>query len=381
MRIERHVAFWTVALLALLGLVALLRDVLLPFVAGTVIAYFLNPVADRLQRLGLPRAAAAALIVAAASVAVVAAAVLLMPLLASQVRQLVEGLPSDLARHKAALDAWLAGTLGHRIPGIVQSFDLAIAELGQSLKSSVGTIARVLWSQGLAIVNFLSLMLITPVVVFYLLVDWHRMLARIDGWLPRDHAGTIRRLAAKVNEAVSAFIRGQGTICLILGAFYATCLTLVGLPYGVLIGLATGLLAFVPFVGWAAGLLVSVGIALAEGWPSTMLAVKVAAVLAAGMAIDSAVLSPKIVGEKVGLHPVWLMFALFVFSYLFGFVGMLVAVPVAAAVGVLVRFGLDVYMASEFYAGSGGDAGGAAPAAPPPGSPPARREMGTGPAT
>ena len=380
MRIERHVAFWTAALLALLGLVALLREVLLPFVTGTVIAYFLSPVADRLQRLGLPRAAAAALIVAAVSVAVVALAVLVLPLVATQLRQLVESLPTDLARLKTAADAWLTEMLGHRFPGIVQSFDVVIAELGQNLKASLGSIAATLWSRGLALVNFLSVMLVTPVVVFYLLVDWHPMLERIDGWLPREHAGTIRRLAAKINEAVSAFIRGQGTICLILGAFYATWLTLAGLPYGVLIGLATGLLAFVPFVGWAAGLLIALAIALADAWPSTMLAVKVAAVFAAGMAIDSAVLSPKIVGEKVGLHPVWLMFSLFVFSYLFGFVGMLVAVPVAAAVGVLVRFGLDVYMASEFYAGRSSDRP-SLPAASPSNSRPASTEIGTGPAT
>ncbi len=193
----------------------------------------------------------------------------------------------------------------------------------------------------------------TPVVVFYLLVDWHPMVAKLDGWLPRDHAPTIRRLASEINDAVSAFIRGQGTICLILGLLYAVALSAAGIRYGVLIGLATGLLAFVPYVGWALGLLAAVVAALAQAWPNLAPLLMVLGIFAAGMALEAVVLSPKIVGEKIGLHPVWLMFALFVFSYLFGFVGMLVAVPVAAAVGVLVRFAIEVYLGSTVYLGKG----------------------------
>ena len=213
-------------------------------------------------------------------------------------------------------------------------------------------IAKTLWKQGLAIMNFLSLLLVTPVVVFYMLVDWHPMLEKIDGWLPRDHAATIRRLSAEINEAVSAFIRGQGTICIVLGLFYAVALTFVGIRYGALIGLGTGILAFIPYVGWALGLLAALAMAVIQSAPDMLPVAKVAAIFAAGMALDTAVLSPKIVGEKIGLHPVWLMFALFVFSYLFGFVGVLVAVPVAAAIGVLVRFALEVYLASSVYRGT-----------------------------
>jgi predicted PurR-regulated permease PerM len=204
------------------------------------------------------------------------------------------------------------------------------------------------------VVNFMSLLLITPLVVFYFLVDWHPMLAKVDGWLPRDHQATIRRLAAQINEAIAAFIRGQGLVCIILGLFYAAGLAWVGLRYGLLIGLATGLLAFVPFVGWILGLLIAGIMAVVEFWPQTWPLVKVGAIFACGMALDSALLSPKIVGSKIGLHPVWLIFALFVFSYLFGFVGMLVAVPVAAAIAVLVRFALEVYLSSTIYRGGAG---------------------------
>lgn len=353
MRIERQLLFWLIAGLVLLGLIALLSDVLLPFVAGTVIAYFLNPLADRLERLGIGRMLAAIVIVATVGFLAVLAIVLLVPFVASQLRQLAETGPADLARLETAANAWLMQHLGDRFPTAVQGVERALADLANSWTASLGAIAGALWSRGLAVVNFMSLVLITPVVVFYLLVDWHPMLAKLDGWLPREHAATIRRLAIEINEAVSAFIRGQGTICLLLGGFYAAALMLIGLPYGILIGLVAGLLAFVPIVGWSLGLLVAAGTAIAHAWPSPALLGQVCIVFAAGMAIDSAVLSPKIVGQRIGLHPVWLIFALIVFSFLFGFVGLLVAVPVAAAVGVIVRFGLELYLGSSLYTGAG----------------------------
>lgn len=352
MRIERQVFFWLLAGAVVLLGIAVLKDVLLPFVMGMVIAYFLNPVADRLVEAGLGRMAAAALMVLAGGLLVVLAFVFLVPFLANQLRILAETMPDDLARVKMSFDAWMAERLGTRFPLFQQGLDRAIQELQQSWSASAGVIAKTLWKQGLAIMNFLSLLLVTPVVVFYMLVDWHPMLEKIDGWLPRDHAATIRRLSAEINEAVSAFIRGQGTICIVLGLFYAVALTFVGIRYGALIGLGTGILAFIPYVGWALGLLAALAMAVIQSAPDLLPVAKVAAIFAAGMALDTAVLSPKIVGEKIGLHPVWLMFALFVFSYLFGFVGVLVAVPVAAAIGVLVRFSLEVYLASSVYRGT-----------------------------
>jgi predicted PurR-regulated permease PerM len=210
------------------------------------------------------------------------------------------------------------------------------------------------WSRGLALVNFASLLLITPVVIFYLLVDWHPMLARIDHTLPRDHAPTIRRLAGEINDAVAAFIRGQGAICIVLGIYYAIGLSWAGIDYGLLVGLSTGLLAFVPIIGWALGFIVAASLAIVQSWPDLGPLLKASGVLISGMAIDAAFLSPRFVGQKVGLHPVWLIFALFVFSYLFGLVGTLVAVPLAAAVAVLVRFAVQLYLDSAVYKGSDG---------------------------
>lgn len=358
MRIERQVLFWLLAGVAFLFAIAVLRAVLLPFVAGILIAYFLNPLADRLERAGLGRMAAASLIVLTAGIVILAALVLLVPFVANQLRLIADTMPADIERLRVAVEAWLSAQLGDRFPAFKAGYEKALAELAQSWSSSLGAIARAAWSHGLAVVSFLSLMLVTPVVVFYLLVDWHPMLEKVDAWLPRDHAATIRRLACEINEAIAAFVRGQGTICIILGVLYAAALSAAGIRYGLLIGLATGALAFVPYVGWALGLISASAMALIQAPGDLVPLGKVLAIFATGMALDAAVLAPKIVGEKIGLHPVWLMFALFVFSYLFGFVGVLVAVPVAAAIGVLVRYAIEVYLASSVYRGVGEPPGG-----------------------
>jgi predicted PurR-regulated permease PerM len=354
MLLQRQVLFWFAMAAAVLLLIGLLKDILLPFVTGIVGAYFLNPLVDRLERAGLGRAVATTVVVAGVGLIVGVAMVVLVPIAASQIRQLAESLPSDLARFKTFAEGWAMAALGNRFPTVVAAIERASTDLANSWSGTLTVLLRSLWSQGLAFVNFLSLILITPVVIFYLLVDWHRMIDKIDGWLPRDHAATVRRLAGEINDSVSAFIRGQGTICIVLGIFYAVTLSLIGLPYGFLVGLITGLLSFIPFVGWAVGFLIAGALALAHGWPEFALLLKVATVFGAGVAMDSAVLSPKIVGEKIGLHPVWLIFALFAFSYLFGFVGVLVAVPLAAAFGVIIRFAIDVYLTSSVYRGDAG---------------------------
>jgi len=361
MRVERQVLFWLAAGLALVMAVLLLKDVLLPFLIGIVIAYALNPAADRLASWGLSRMLASALIVAALLIVIALLLVFLVPMLVNQVQQMSLSLPAEFERLRGVVDTKARELLGSRFPDFQAALDRAVAELASNWSSVAGVVAKSLWAQGLALVNFLSLLLITPLVVFYLLVDWHPMLDKIETWLPRDHKATITRLAGEINGAISAFIRGQGLVCLVLGLLYAVGLTWAGLRYGLIIGLATGLFSFVPFVGWALGLITAATLAMLQFWPDTVPLLKVLAVFAAGQTIDAAFLSPKIVGSKIGLHPVWLIAALFVFSYLFGFAGLLVAVPVAAAVAVLVRFALEVYLSSSIYRGqqAGGDGPGA----------------------
>ncbi len=353
MRVERQVLFWLSAGLLLVLLIALLRGVILPFVAGVVIAYFLNPAADRLTQWGLPRGVAATVIVAAFGCLIAVALIFLVPLLLTQAQQFAVALPDELSRLRNLVETWAREQLGTHYPDLQAGIDRSSQTIAENLTSFAGFLAGSLWSQGRALFDFLSLLLVTPLVVFYVLIDWHPMLAKIDSWLPRAHAATLRRLASEVNDAVSAFIRGQGTVCLVLSIYYAVALGATGLRYGLLVGLATGLMSFVPFVGWALGLIAATTIAIVQYWPETVPILTVIGIFAGAQVLDAGFLSPNIVGSKIGLHPVWLIFSLFVFSYLFGFVGVLVAVPIAAAIGVLVRFALKIYLASPLYSGIG----------------------------
>lgn len=348
---EQHVMFWGVVLALVVLALFLFREILLPFVVALAIAFFLNPVADAMERKGVPRGAAAALLVGVAGAAFIGAVLLFGPPLANQAKALALSLPADIERLRAGFEAWSRERLGVHFPAAQTALEKALADLQANWASTAGTIAGALLTRGLAIVNLVSLLLITPLVVFYLLIDWNRMLARVVSWLPRDHVPTIAALAHDINAAIAAFVRGQGAICVFLGIFYAVGLSLAGLQYGMVVGLATGLLAFVPVVGWAVGLVTALALAIQQFGFAIVPLATVAGVLIAGMALDTAVLSPRFVGERIGLHPVWLIFALFAFSYLFGLVGTLVAVPLAAACGVIMRHALKAYLGSDVYLG------------------------------
>ena len=350
---ERQVLFWLGALFVAVLVIGLLRDILLPFIVAMIVAYALNPIVDVLVRWGLSRTLSSAIIMA---IGIALLAVLLInvaPILYQQAEKLALALPDQLRQLRTVIETIAREKLGARFPEFSAALDRTVASLTENWTNIASLAAKSLWDQLRSLFNLLSLLLVTPLVAFYLLVDWYPMLNKLDGWLPRDHAPTIRRLGEDVNTAVSAFIRGQGLVCLILAAYYGIGLSFVGLEYGLLVGIATGILSFVPFVGWALGLLTALGLAAVQFWPQTNSIAMVAAVFAGGQLLDAAILSPMIVGSRIGLHPVWLLFALFVFSYLFGFVGVLVAVPVAAAVGVLMRFGLNLYLESDVYKGKG----------------------------
>ncbi|MFM2423607.1 MAG: hypothetical protein RL291_2137 [Pseudomonadota bacterium] len=346
-----HPIFWASAFLVLVLFLYLFREILLPFVAGITLAYILNPIADWLEARGIRRSFGAALIVGIVAVGFIAALVVLLPLIAEQARQLSVSMPRELERLRGALEPWADRTFGAHVPAIKAALEKGLGDAGATIMGGLASVITGVLSRGLALVNVLSLLVITPLVVFYLLVDWHRMLDKVKTWLPRDHAATIVRLARKIDVRTAVFFRGQGTVCLVLGAFYALGLTWAGIDYGALIGFATGLMGFVPIVGWAMGLVTALTLAVVKfGFQFGPLAI-VAGVLVAGLVLDTAVLSPKLVGERLGIHPVWLIFALFAFSYVLGFVGTLVAVPLAAATGVLLKHGLDLYLASDIYQG------------------------------
>lgn len=363
MTLRAQMRFWVIALVVLVGGLWLFSEILLPFLAGLVLAYFLDPVADALERLGLPRLAATLIIVLASVVVLAIALIVFLPMLGEQIAKLATTMPhyvSELvARFNELAPQWLKNIFTQPNPEMGGQ----VGDFAGKLAGWLATLIASIWSGGLALVNLVSLLLVTPVVAFYLLNDWDHMIARVDSWLPRAHADTIRKLAREINEAMAGFIRGQGTVCLLLGAFYAIALSLAGLSFGMLIGLVTGMLSFIPFVGAIIGGVAAIGMAVVQFWPDWVQIAIIAGIFVLGQFIEGNFLSPKLVGDSVGLHPVWLMFALFAFGYLFGFVGLLMAVPLAAAAGVLIRFALAQYLASPLYL-AGGDK--AAEGLPPP---------------
>jgi len=348
---RRQFRFWLASVVVLALFLYVFSDILLPFVAGMVLAYFLDPVADRLERLGLSRVMATVVILFAFIIVLVLAFVILIPVLASQMADFAGKLPDYLTRLQNLITSFDPQWLKERFGVDPASLRDGLNSLLTSGFGLLTTVFESIWNSGKALVSVVSLFVVTPVVAFYMLLDWDRMVAVIDSWVPRDHVKTVRQIATDINTATAGFVRGQGTLCLVLGAMYAIGLTLTGLNFAILIGLFAGLISFIPYVGSLTGLVLAVGVAFVQFWPDWQMVVAVAAVFFVGQFIEGNILSPKLVGKSVGLHPVWLMFALFAFGALFGFVGLLVAVPAAAAIAVLVRFAIARYLESPLYKG------------------------------
>jgi predicted PurR-regulated permease PerM len=353
MPVQRQVGVWLLALAVVAALVLyVLRDVLLPFVAGLALAYLLDPLADRIQRLGLGRLGATLLILTMFVVFFVVTLVLVAPLIAQQLAAFIGKLPGYVARLQALI-VEQGGPLLERFggPEVLADMQSSIGEFVGQGAAWFGRFLQSLWSGGQAIISIFALLVVTPVVAFYLLVDWDKMVAKIDGWVPLRHRETVRRLARDIDRAIAGFVRGQSAVCLILGTFYAVALEVVGLNFGALIGMVSGILTFIPYVGSLTGLVLSVGVAVVQFWPDWTMILLTLGIFVFGQFVEGNILSPKLVGDAVGLHPVWLMFALLAFGSLFGFVGLLLSVPLAAAAGVLARFALERYLASPLYHG------------------------------
>jgi predicted PurR-regulated permease PerM len=349
--LRRYVLFWLGALVAFIIFLLAFRTILLPFVAGMALAYFLDPVADWLERRGLSRLMATVVILISFVLMFAISLVLIIPLIVSQFSQFAQQLPQYLTQLQELIanpeSSFLPGWAATQIQTAKENFSSLMSEGAGFL----GGLLNQLWNSGKTIIDVISLLVITPVVAFYILLDWDRMVAKVDSWIPRDQVATVRQLATEMDQAVSGFIRGQGSLCLILGIFYAVGLTLVGLNFGLLIGFVAGMISFIPYIGSLVGLVLAVGVALMQFWPEYGWIIAVMVVFFAGQFIEGNILQPKLVGSSVGLHPVWLMFALLAFGAMFGFVGLLIAVPAAAVVGVLVRFALSRYLQSDIYYG------------------------------
>jgi len=345
---RQEAIFWVGVLVAFFVLLYLLSPILLPFVAGGIIAYFLDPAVRWLARRYLPRSLATFLVLLVFGLAVTLVIALIVPLLRLQITELVARLPALFRQAQDLLTHWMA-VAAQRLPA--EDYQKLEGILGGSMGNLLTwavSRAQSILTSGLALANLLSLVIITPVVAFFLLRDWDRILAAVDGWLPRDHLETLREQAGLVDAMLGGYLRGQLLVCLALGAFYATALSLLGLQFGLIVGILTGFLAFIPYLGFATGFVLATGLALMQyGWGWGL--VLVLLTFALGQILETSLLSPKLVGERVRLHPVWIIFALLAFGSLFGFLGVLIALPAAAVSGVMVRFALSRYLRSSLY--------------------------------
>jgi predicted PurR-regulated permease PerM len=348
---EKKALIWIAGFALLCGALYLVQSVLLPFAAGLILAYFLDPLVDKLETWKVPRMVGTILVIGLFTLAFVSVLVLLVPVIIEQISAFAVKLPSYVQRLQSLITeenkAWLHTLAGENMPDVSKN----VGEIVSKAVAWLSSFLQGLVTGGAAILSLFSLLVVTPVVAFYLLYDWDRMIKAVDSWIPERNRDDVRKIASDIDRALSGFIRGQALVCVTLGLFYGVALTLVKLPYGFAIGLITGLISFIPYVGSMTGLVLSLGVAIVSFYPNWTSIGLVAAIFAIGQFLEGNILSPKFVGESVGLHPVWLMFALLAFGSLFGFTGLLLAVPMAAIVGVLARFSLTKYLDSPLYKG------------------------------
>lgn len=362
--VRDQVKYWSLASVGVLGVIWVLGDVMLPFILAMAVAYMLDPVADRLESFGLSRVLATVVITASAAFVFILIALLVVPTLSRQATDLVASVPQFIEDFQKLLTA--------RFPEILDDksqLHQSLLQIGETIQSRGGELLSTAIGSVMSIFNVMMVLFLVPVITFYLLLDWDHMVAEVDELLPRDHAPVLRRLAREIDQTLASFIRGQGTVCLILGVFYAAALMLAGLKFGLVTGAIAGALTFIPYVGALVGGVLSIGLALFQFWGGTEVIdgqtvteatdwVRIGLVVgifALGQFFEGNILTPKLVGSSIGLHPVWLIFSLTAFGTLFGFVGMLIAVPVAAAIGVVTRFALEQYQDSPLYTGINAD--------------------------
>ncbi len=356
MSIQKQLVIWGAIFCLILALLFSLSQVLFPFLVGMAIAYCFDPAADLLEKYKFSRLWASITVTLTAVLIFCAVGMWILPLAWEQLIQLSEKIPEFF------------NTIRNEVKPLImqafQSFDQVgistsessvplpdILKQGQTLLVSV---MQKIFDSGAILINTISLLFITPVIAFYFLLDWDNMTAKIRSWLPREHKDTIVQLFIEMDQAVAGFFRGQLMISMFLGSFYAVALSVIGLKFGLLIGIISGILNFIPYIGSITGLSLSLIVAIGQFWPDYSMIGVVIGIFFFGQAIEGNILQPKLVGHNVGLHPVWLMLSLVVFGSLLGFAGLIVAVPLAASIGVLVRFILSQYLQSPLYLGENG---------------------------
>ena len=347
---NRREFFWITIGILFFVFLFLIRSILLPFALGIFIAYFLDPVADRLEKTGMSRVIATIVAIISFFLIISVLIVLISPVFISQISGLVAALPNYVSTFeyelRPSLERWMGNLPMAEIDNVKNAMTNAS---GIAVKLAEEFIAG-LFKSGLAFVNIVSLILITPVVAFYLVQDWDHIVAHVDQLLPRAHANTIRVQCATIDRTLAGFLRGQLNVCLILSVYYTALLSLTGLNFSIGLGIMTGFLVIVPYAGWLMGTIIGCSVALFQFTTAEEVGA-VICVFLFGAVIEGYFLTPKLVGEKVGLHPVWIIFGMLSGAALFGFVGVLLAIPATAVIGVLIRFAMERYLQSDYYRG------------------------------
>lgn len=343
---QQQAKYWGIAAAVFFITLWYLGDTLLPFFVGAAVAYFLDPIADWLEDRGLSRALATVVITLGAVLVFVIAALIVIPMMVEQAVNLFKTAPDIIEKLRANLTLNFPELVGDGSP-----VHNALTSAGQTIQEKGGALLQGALSSAASLLNIAMFFVVVPVVSFYLLLDWDNMIARIDELLPRDHAPVVRKIFGDIDATLASFVRGQGTVCLILGTYYAVSLMIVGLNFGLVVGFIAGLVSFIPYVGAIVGGVLSIGLALFQFWGDWWMIAAVFAVFQVGQILEGNVLTPMLIGNSVGLHPVWLILALSVFGSIFGFIGLLVAVPLAASLGVVIRYIASQYKDSRLYKG------------------------------
>lgn len=347
---NRNTVFWLALFVVIIALVYALRSILLPFALGCMIGYLFDPVVDKLEKHHINRTLAACLVLLAIILISVPALAIISYFAESQIRSFILALPRYISSLSEKI-APLISSLQENFPDLNKESALEYLQnnFSQALKI-LGKVLQKIITGSYALFNIISLLLITPVVAFYMLRDWNSFIRHADELLPKAYKKEIREQAKAIDKIISSFIRGQVSVCVILGTFYALGLSIVGLDLGLMVGFIAGLISFIPYVGSITGFILSLGIAVAQ-FDSLTPIIAVTGVFVVGQFLEGNFLTPKLVGDSIGLHPVWVMFALLSGGVLLGFLGMMIAVPLAAVIGVLLRYATTKYKQSYLYKG------------------------------
>lgn len=347
---ERQTWLWIGVAVVFGGTLYFLQGILMPFFTGLLVAYAMNPAVRQFEKWGISRGVGAGFMIIGFFLLIALLLFIAIPFIQTELLALASHVPQYGERIVGTLKPLLEDAFNYIEPHDVERLRvLASSYVGNVVSWGFKLLANIL-TNSLALANLLSLIVITPIVAFYCLRDWNLIIDTVDRWLPRPYEPTLRHLFTDINATIGGFAKGQALVCLMVGTYYSIALTLAGLDFSVVVGMVIGVMAFIPYVGALVGCILSVGIALAQftEWSSVGI---VAGIFVVGQSLEGYLLIPYFVGNRIGLHPVWVLFALLAGGVLYGFIGILFALPIGAAVGVIIRYIREYYFKSSYYLG------------------------------